>query len=417
MHRGADEHGEVITLNRIQPVKKKDGGESDATVFEQACAALEKSNPKYWLLPSRVWKVQFTGEGLDDVGGGYSESISEMCDELQSGKLNLLVDSPNGRDDVGINRDCFIFSPEANAPEDEEHFGFLGKIIGASIRTGEPIDLKLAPPMWKLLVGQSLAMGDIDEIDHDYIPGLEWWSGPNAPSDEESFAVFDFPCTTQSASGKPITVLPNQPRITKQNRDAFLDKALHMRLHEFDFAAHAVRRGMAAVVPVPILTLFTGPELQRMVCGDAQIDISVLKSVTTYADGLSESADLIGWFWDVLESMSPDQRSHFIRFTWGRTRLPRNKEAFKGANFQIQALEKYGLDKADLALPEAYTCFFLLKLPRYSSKEILREKLVYAINFCKSIDTDNYARTDLYHTSDGDSEDESETTMESESSF
>lgn len=31
-------------------------------------------------------------------------------------------------------------------------------------------------------------------------------------------------------------------------------------------------------------------------------------------------------------------------------------------------------------------------MPRYSCKAVLREKLSYAIHFCKSIDNDEYAR-------------------------
>ena len=34
-------------------------------------------------------------------------------------------------------------------------------------------------------------------------------------------------------------------------------------------------------------------------------------------------------------------------------------------------------------------------MPRYSCREVLREKLKYAIHFCKSIDTDDYARIAL----------------------
>ena len=45
----------------------------------------------------------------------------------------------------------------------------------------------------------------------------------------------------------------------------------------------------------------------------------------------------------------------------------------------LQVLDKY-------YPPESYTCFFLLKMPRYSCKEALRKKLKYAIHFCKSID-------------------------------
>ena len=56
-------------------------------------------------------------------------------------------------------------------------------------------------------------------------------------------------------------------------------------------------------------------------------------------------------------------------------------------------LDKY--NPPDNFLPESYTCFFLLKLPRYSCKAVLRDKLKYAIHFCKSIDTDDYARIAL----------------------
>ena len=49
----------------------------------------------------------FAGESVDDCGGGYSESIAEMCDELQNGDslLPLLIATPNGRDEAGTSRD------------------------------------------------------------------------------------------------------------------------------------------------------------------------------------------------------------------------------------------------------------------------------------------------------------------------
>ena len=56
----------------------------------------------------------------------------------------------------------------------------------------------------------------------------------------------------------------------------------------------------------------------------------------------------------------------------------------------LQIMDKY--NPPDDFLPESYTCFFLLKMPRYTCKNVLREKLKYAIHFCKSIDTDDYAR-------------------------
>lgn len=64
---------------------------------------------------------------MDDCGGGYSESITEMCDELQNGSLPLLIPTPNGRDDAGTNRDCFLLNPMAKSPLHMNMFRFLGK--------------------------------------------------------------------------------------------------------------------------------------------------------------------------------------------------------------------------------------------------------------------------------------------------
>lgn len=70
----------------------------------------------------------FVGESVDDCGGGYSESVAEMCDELQNGSLPLLVLTPNGRDDAGTNKDCFLLNPAVKSSLHMEMFRFLGNI-------------------------------------------------------------------------------------------------------------------------------------------------------------------------------------------------------------------------------------------------------------------------------------------------
>ena len=97
--------------------------------------------------------LSFPGESVDDCGGGYSESVAEMCDELQNGSLPLLIVTPNGRDESGANRDCFILNPDANSPVHLNMFRFFGVLIGIAIRTGSPLSLSLAEPVWKQLAG------------------------------------------------------------------------------------------------------------------------------------------------------------------------------------------------------------------------------------------------------------------------
>jgi hypothetical protein len=58
--------------------------------------------------------------------------------------------------------------------------------------------------------------------------------------------------------------------------------------------------------------------------------------------------------------------------------------------FFVVSLRKGGTEP-DIMLPVAHTCFFSIELPRYSSYEILRDKLRYAFTNCQAIDTDGRA--------------------------
>lgn len=49
-----------------------------------------------------------------------------MCDELQNGSLPLLIPTPNGREDNGTNRDCFLLNPMATSDLHMNMFQFLG---------------------------------------------------------------------------------------------------------------------------------------------------------------------------------------------------------------------------------------------------------------------------------------------------
>ena len=70
-------------------------------------------------------------------------------------------------------------------------------------------------------------------------------------------------------------------------------------------------------------------------CGSPDIPLTLLKSVATYKN-VESTSDLIGWFWDVMDELSNEERSLFLRFVWGRTRLPRTIADFRGRDFVLQ---------------------------------------------------------------------------------
>ncbi|XP_020805471.1 probable E3 ubiquitin-protein ligase HERC2 [Drosophila serrata] len=386
------QHGPVIELNRIQVKRSRSrcnglaGVDGMKSVFGQMVQKLPLLTQEALALPHRVWKVKFVGESVDDCGGGYSESIAEMCDELQNGSVPLLISTPNGRGEAGANRDCFLLDPTLGSVLQMNMFRFLGVLMGIAVRTGSPLSINLAEPVWRQLTGEVLRPTDLTEVDRDYVAGLLCIR--NMDDDPKLFNTLELPFSTSSARGHEVPLSTRYTHISPRNRSEYVRLALGFRLHEFDEQVKAVRDGMSKVIPVPLLSLFSAAELQAMVCGSPDIPLGLLKSVATYK-GFDPSSALVTWFWEVMEEFTNQERSLFLRFVWGRTRLPRTIADFRGRDFVLQVLEK---NPPDHFLPESYTCFFLLKMPRYSCKAVLLEKLKYAIHFCKSIDTDEYAR-------------------------
>lgn len=54
---------------------------------------------------SSILKVKLVGEGADDAGGVFDDTITEICEELVNGTMDLFIATPNGRNEVGFNRD------------------------------------------------------------------------------------------------------------------------------------------------------------------------------------------------------------------------------------------------------------------------------------------------------------------------
>jgi len=81
----------------------------------------------------------------------------------------------------------------------------------------------------------------------------------------------------------------------------------------------------------------------------------------------------IKFFWQFIEALTIEEKYEYLKFVWGRTRLPRNDEEFK----KKHAINHHSVDEN--SLPIAHTCFFSIDLPPYSTFEILRDKISYSM--------------------------------------
>ncbi|CAF3356499.1 unnamed protein product [Rotaria socialis] len=355
----------------------------------------------------QVWTANYVGMFSADQGGPYRDSVTRICADLCSTRLPLFTLCPNGRTNNGLNRDRWIpnvFPPNRFIPVDiKNQYRFVGQLMGMAIRTKLYLDVRFPILLWKQLIHEEVTLEDIEAIDISSfavinemeekirkIKSLNECDHGDMNSNcnylfssimtEDTFNVV-------SSTGQTYELIPGgfHIPITLGNFEDYCMRYRQYRINEFHRQIEFIRQGLFSVVPRAYLTLFTAYELEETVCGKGFIDIQMLKRHTDYRKD-DESSPLIQRFWSVLSEMfSEEQRKIFLIFVWGRSTLPYRDEDFS-TNFVITHLDTD--DNADEALPRSYTCSFTLQLPAYSTKEIMYERLNYAITYCSSIDTD-----------------------------
>ncbi|KAJ1628588.1 hypothetical protein T492DRAFT_874926 [Pavlovales sp. CCMP2436] len=81
--------------------------------------------------------------------------------------------------------------------------------------------------------------------------------------------------------------------------------------------------------------------------------------------------------------MDQPERRAFVQFTTGCPHLP--PTGLAALNPMLSVSLKHCPDGAESELPSASTCFHVLKMPAYTSKEALSERLGYAIANSKGL--------------------------------
>jgi hypothetical protein len=337
------------------------------------------------VMDQQPWNVQYRQESGIDVGGLFRDSLTQVCAELQSPHLPLFIPCPNARHGVGITLDKFLPNRSCSAPIYLSMYEFVGKLMGVAVRCNNPLSLDLPSLVWKPLVGTPLDEGDLQAIDELCVSGMralldEKTLADKGVTSENFFDVYGF-TFTYSSSDETIVELKEggaQIPVHWADRAEYARLVKAFRLRECSLQVAALKRGLESIIPARFLSMLTWKELELEVCGSPEIDIDVLKQNTFYT-GCSPSDPHIIFFWEVLTEFSQLERAQFLRFVWGRSRLPPPNK------FDV----KMRIDSTNISpdhLPNSHTCFFHLELPRYRTKEVMREKLLKGITMCTSID-------------------------------
>ncbi|XP_048799412.1 probable E3 ubiquitin-protein ligase HERC4 [Lagopus muta] len=164
--------------------------------------------------------------------------------------------------------------------------------------------------------------------------------------------------------------------VTKHNRKEFVDLYVNYMLNESvrkpfeDFM-----RGFSRGCPAESWKMFLPVELMIFLLGHTNYDWHLLKKNVRYVH-YKESHQTITNFWSVFHKLPEEKKKKFLAFISGSDRIiPFGLEYF------VFSIEDPLFEDPDNLYPSAQTCSCTLFLPNYSSKEILEEKLLSAIEY------------------------------------
>ncbi|WAR20555.1 HECD1-like protein [Mya arenaria] len=138
----------------------------------------------------------------------------------------------------------------------------------------------------------------------------------------------------------------------------------------------AFRSGFSAVFPMEKLHSFSPAELRRILCGE-QAPSWTREDILTYTEpklGYTKDSAVFQRLVNVMVGLDADERKSFLQFTTGCSSLPPGGLA----NLHPHLTVVRKVDGDDNSFPSVNTCVHYLKLPEYSSEEILRERLLSA---------------------------------------
>ncbi|KAG9666169.1 HECT-domain-containing protein, partial [Aureobasidium melanogenum] len=352
-------------------------------------------------------KVHFTDEEGVDAGGLRKEWFLTVVRDIFDPNHGMFLYD----DDSGF---CY-FNPSSFETSDQYYL--VGALLGLAIYNSTILDVALPPFAFRKLLAsappssQNPALPSSSRTQVSYtLEDLAEWRPALAKGlrdllefdgDVETTYCRDFVASIERYGAVTDIPLKNGGEaipVTNENRREYVDLYVRYLLDQsVSRQFEPFKRGFFTVCAGNALSLFRAEEIELMVRGsDEALDVDSLKAVAVYENWrevspphkpLSNPADqvpVISWFWDCFKSATPEAQRKLLGFITGSDRIP----AVGATNLVLRIVcggdgtagqgQSGGKDKE--RFPIARTCFNMLVLWGYESREKLEEKLWRAVS-------------------------------------
>ncbi|XP_033896819.2 NEDD4-like E3 ubiquitin-protein ligase WWP2 isoform X1 [Acipenser ruthenus] len=342
---------------------------SRQTLFEDSFQQI--MNMKAYDLRRRLYIIMRGEEGLD-YGGIAREWFFLLSHEVLNPMYCLF-------EYAGKNNYCLQINPASSInPDHLSYFRFIGRFIAMALYHGKFIDTGFTLPFYKRMLNKKPTLKDLESIDPEFYNSIMWVKENDLEEcGVELFFAQDMEILGKVTTHELITDGENM-LVTAENKEEYIRLLTDWRFTRgVEEQTKDFLDGFNEVVPLEWLRYFDEKEIELMLCGMQEIDLSDWQKNTIYRH-YTKNSKQIQWFWQVVKEMDNEKRIRLLQFVTGTCRLPVGGfTELIGSN----GPQKFCIDKVgkETWLPRSHTCFNRLDLPPYKSFEQLKEKLLFAI--------------------------------------
>nr|UUF95670.1 ubiquitin E3 ligase [Laodelphax striatellus] len=315
--------------------------------------------------------VEFEGEQGIDEGGVSKEFFQLIVEEIFNPDFSMFTYQQDSRT-VWFNTSSF----ESNA-----QFTLIGIVLGLAIYNNIILDVHFPMVVYKKLMGKKGMYHDLEDFNPTLYNSLKALLEYEGDDMEDTFMqTFRVGYTDVFGSSLTHELKPNGDKIfvNQQNKREFVDLYADFLLNtSIEKQFNAFKKGFQMVTDEsPLHLLFRPEEVEQLVCGSKKFDLRELEEATEYDGGYTVDSAVVKHFWQIAHALPADSQRKLLQFATGSDRVP-----VGGLSKLKLIIAKNGPDSD--RLPTAHTCFNVLLLPEYDSKDKLYDRLLKAINYSK----------------------------------
>ncbi|XP_045459726.1 ubiquitin-protein ligase E3A [Melitaea cinxia] len=315
--------------------------------------------------------VEFEGEQGVDEGGVSKEFFQLVVEQIFNADYGMFTHRADSQT-VWFNPTSF---------ETEAQFTLIGIVLGLAIYNNIILAVNFPMVVYRKLMGRKGSFEDLSDWNMTLYNGLKDLLEYTGSDLEEVYYQTFRICYTDVFGNNIFHDLKENGDdifVTQENKQEFVDLYADFLLNSsVETQFKAFRRGFAMVTDESQLgALFRPEEVEMLVCGSKNFDFNELEKSTEYDGGFTAESQTVKDFWSIVHGLSLEDKRKLLQFTTGSDRVP-----VGGLSHLKLVIARNGPD-CD-RLPAAHTCFNVLLLPEYDSKEKLQDRLMKAISYSK----------------------------------